>query len=747
MAARALAIANNDIIHIAWSVDETIPGCTGFSIFRKRSDGQDTEVPLHSLLTFVAEPAGAAPKPGTTSGTTQPLAPHQPPDPEAPPALIKAYKWRDLLRPDQHGIAFKYRIVAMQGPERNPVPLPGGPEIATNDVTSTSRYGAIDAFFNRGILSTQALANALIPFGGANVTALKKAIADKGGQVRARLAGQLENAVLSLLKQRAAEGGDCFAALYELTDDRLISELVAAGDKLHIVLSNNTGDDRKNYDGANHDGRERLAQSGAELISRYLPDGRSIGHNKFMVYVDKDGQPQTVLTGSTNWTASGLCTQNNNCLIVRSPQLAERYLQYWGNLKDDTVAGGIPPTAKAVTALQGKTLRTQDAVKPKVFPLDAETIEVWPSPNTGGFIPSAKQSPDRPPTPPDMNDLFEAVANAQQAVLLLVFQPGAAGSARSWTIVKQLSDVCHAKPQLFVRGAISDEQEALEFEAARNNLMDAEIVAPAGIMKDTAAWMREIYKAGHAIVHDKIVVIDPFSDKCVVATGSHNLGFKASYNNDENLVIVRGNRPLAEAYAAHIADIFEHYRWRWYNKREAERKAAAAWVKDGSDPDAALDKKFNPNNFFQADIPHDDVGDTWQARYFDPTRLASLERQFWVGGSGALAPRTAGTGPGFTSGLTPDETAFRAAKAALNKKKKQGAASDDESDDGAPARKRKPAAKKSKPAKKRAPARKAKTAAKKQAKKKAKKSARKPAKKRAKKATAKSRAKRPKKRR
>jgi phosphatidylserine/phosphatidylglycerophosphate/cardiolipin synthase-like enzyme len=292
-----------------------------------------------------------------------------------------------------------------------------------------------------------------------------------------------------------------------------------------------------------------------------------------------------------------------------------------------------------------------------------------------------------------MAELFDAVAKAEQAVLLLVFQPGMAGSARSWTIVKQLSEVCRNKPGLFVRGVVSDEAEAIEFEAARNNRMDAEMVAPAGIMKDTEPWMREIYKAGHAIVHDKILVIDPFSEKCVVATGSHNLGFKASYNNDENLVIVRGHRALAEAYATHIADVFEHYRWRWYNKRSAEREAAKAWVKDGSDPARALEKKYDANNFFQAEILHDDAGDTWQDRYFDPTRLASFERQFWVGGGQPLPPRTAGTGPGFTSGLTAAESAFRAAKAKLRKAKK-GTGVAEGSDEDAPGPKKKPAAKK-----------------------------------------------------
>jgi phosphatidylserine/phosphatidylglycerophosphate/cardiolipin synthase-like enzyme len=49
---------------------------------------------------------------------------------------------------------------------------------------------------------------------------------------------------------------------------------------------------------------------------------------------------------------------------------------------------------------------------------------------------------------------------------------------------------------------------------------------------------------------------------CVVITGSHNLGFKASYANDENMLVLRGNRPLALAYTTHVLDIYDHYKFR-----------------------------------------------------------------------------------------------------------------------------------------------------------------------------------------
>jgi len=409
MAAHAFAIANNDIVHIGWSFDQKIPDCIGFSIWRLPASGQGDGVPLTSLPTFVSDPAAAVKAKAEASAEKPDVAdtaPHEA-KPDAQPALIKEFKWRDLLAPDQRGGTFRYRVVAMGGTPANPKAISGVTPLITEVVTSTPHLRGLDAYFNRGILSTQALARSLTAAGGVNVNVLQAAIKDPNNKIRRDLEGQLQDGVLTLLNQRAKEGGDCFAALYELTDDFLIKQLEAAKGNLHIVLSNNTGDAKKAYDSANQPARQRLAKSGAELISRYLPDGRSIGHNKFMVYVDKAGTPQAVLTGSTNWTASGLCTQNNNCLIVRSPDLAKRYLDYWHNLKDDTEAAGIPATAKPVGALQGTTLRTEDAAKPVVFnlPGSSATIEMWPSPNTPGFLPRPPKgdtSHAPPPAPPDM---------------------------------------------------------------------------------------------------------------------------------------------------------------------------------------------------------------------------------------------------------------------------------------------------------------------------------------------------------
>jgi phosphatidylserine/phosphatidylglycerophosphate/cardiolipin synthase-like enzyme len=44
-----------------------------------------------------------------------------------------------------------------------------------------------------------------------------------------------------------------------------------------------------------------------------------------------------------------------------------------------------------------------------------------------------------------------------------------------------------------------------------------------------------------------------------VVTGSHNFSLNASGENDENFIVVRGNRPLAEAYAVNVDSAWRHY--------------------------------------------------------------------------------------------------------------------------------------------------------------------------------------------
>jgi phosphatidylserine/phosphatidylglycerophosphate/cardiolipin synthase-like enzyme len=136
--------------------------------------------------------------------------------------------------------------------------------------------------------------------------------------------------------------------------------------------------------------------------------------------------------------------------------------------------------------------------------------------------------------------------------------------------------------------------------------------AAIGVFDLIGNWQQEMLKYGQAIIHDKIVVIDPLSDDCVVVTGSHNLGFKASYANDENMLVIKRNKALAAAYMVHILDVQDHYKFRAILEQQAYERSIG---KGGAKPPVG---KGILN-----------VDDTWQDKYL--TGKPDAELAYFLG--------------------------------------------------------------------------------------------------------------------
>ena len=164
------------------------------------------------------------------------------------------------------------------------------------------------------------------------------------------------------------------------------------------------------------------------------------------------------------------------------------------------------------------------------------------------------------------------VQRAREAILFLMFMPGGSGPLGE---IMQRS----AEPNLYVRGVVStlpagqgDESEADVTLVGSGHAASYhfDIIEPQGIAHPFAYWAEEVTRRqflggiGHAIIHSKVIVIDPFSPDPTVITGSHNFSASASSKNDENFIIVRGDRALAEAYTINVIGAWQHYRWRAY---------------------------------------------------------------------------------------------------------------------------------------------------------------------------------------
>jgi len=580
----AIAFGDNDIVVIAWSYGHKLPDCMGFAVYRIDEAGKET--PLPSMAVF----PGFKRKPGQTTADFP---------------VQKCY-WKDpyvrLVANKTGSRKFRYKVVPLEGTPGALKPMSIGFAVSNEVEVTPQLSDSLAAYFNRGIISTQHVSDAL---GGSKPLKgkLLQRVADPKDKLRSDLAGDMIAALTGFVGEEQA-GSELYCALYELGDQQLIEALAGLKSRLHVVLSNPKPSDEQSASGltdGNEGSRQTLKDAGAEVIDRMLPNNQ-IGHNKFAVQV-KNAKPVAVLFGSTNWTSTGLCTQTNNTIIWRDAALAGRYLDYWKQLAKDTKdADGEPK------ALQGKTLRSWDA-KSKTFKLgDGAAVTSWFSPNTPALRKSKTTNEKRPP---DMEDVATLMLGAKHAILFLAFYPGTPSLA-NWAAQAQ-----KANKNLFVRGCVTNPSAAEGFAYELKGMVppkkqkgdppgpqDPRVIAAKALDKVVPeGWRKEILNAGFAVTHDKIVVIDPFSNDCVVMTGSHNLGHKASFNNDENLVIVKGERALAEAYATHVLDIYDHFSWRWM----VQQNEAMA--------DASL--KTKP--------------DEWQSRYYnDDGTLKNAQLRFWL---------------------------------------------------------------------------------------------------------------------
>ena len=616
----ARAWCNNEVAYLVWKADGKIPGCLGFMITRIHVDTGERRI----LPTWVAFNTQSNPDWNEQDMSVWP---------------VQKYSWRDLtLRRSRDSLSVrsgplrvKYRIdaVGLKAPGRQPVPPsptahPGkytgtpiplffcGASIETPEITVTDKFGDASAGFNNGILSTQFLRKQLHTKDGEapSKAVVKKRIADKKDPLRAYLGGDVLPFLRRLFSRAAETNGTIYLALYELADPELIDLLAQHQQRLHLILCT-AGKDKtgKVWDTTNTEARARLrGLMGDRLHDRMFNNSAHIGHNKFAVLV-VGNQATAVWTGSVNWTPTGLCGQTNNSIILNSTQVADAYLRYWNRLVNDKLE--VPkPLSSPDHNNQGLPLR-QGNIKTDAADLDAGKthVDLWYSPNT-----KTTGSPKTRTVPPDLEVVFRCMRQAKDAIFFLVFNPGRSDAEGEDvnTVVSAGIDFGRHDSSLLVMGAISDPTALPGYQApppaAKNGTPKKKtgpkiplpaIFSPPGapkvLMIRAAAisdligdFQKELLSAGTAIIHDKVVVIDPLSKKdCVVITGSHNLGFKASYANDENMVIVRGNQELALAYTVHVMDVYDHYKF-----RAAQEEQTRQALLKGKKPERAVHKGF-----------------------------------------------------------------------------------------------------------------------------------------------------------
>ena len=537
MAIEICVRAGVDSAVAVWRSD-FIPDCRGFALHRRIKRSPDSAKSPNSLgvvdargfveeivASWVGFANGADVEPGTRMPTT------------AWP--IQKYLWSDFFV--NSGDEVSYRVTPMVGSAMSMLPEDAlASDWSPVVIIGAETDGRISCFFNRGIVASQWLARSLPDF--KPETSLAKAIESPGNRIRNFLSGPLRQELVTLLEKTNEEKGHIYAALYELGDPELIPLLAKFKKRAHIVLGN--GSVKRKGEDQNAEARETL--SVCDVRDR-MTAPRALAHNKFLVICDKAKKPIALWTGSTNWTRTGLCTQANNALLIRSVPLAQLYLNQWQALAkagDET-----PPSLREANAEPKKVQRNKN-------------LTLW-------FTPMDDQA--------DLDQAGELIASAKQGILFLFFNPGPRGTLFNG-IVELASPVSSSyKPDLYIQGVLNqnpgtEKNPIVLFNRGARIGANADVVLPAAISQPLKFWKRELLKlpTAFAMVHSKVIVVDPYGPEPIVMTGSHNLGPKASGVNDENFLIIKGNAQLASQYACNIIEIYNQYRWRASLKRSDE---------------------------------------------------------------------------------------------------------------------------------------------------------------------------------
>lgn len=515
---------NGDDVFIAWKPQGFIPDCRGFALFRRRNGIEEI---VSTWVGFENEPHPAGARRASTNWP------------------IQKYQWTDYMA--SPGDKLQYRVVPMVGPDRYNLHA-ASQDVSdwTEEMTLTHEVTPhIEAYFNRGIVAAQWVSRRLgVTAENLQTTKLRKIIETAHDPFRDFLAGPLGQRLFGLLEDAARKKRDIYAALYELHDRQLEAALLKCGRRAHVVLANGSvklaGQDQ------NEPARSHL-QGKIDLHDRYISPG-ALGHNKFLVICGQAGEPRRVWTGSQNWTMTGLCTQANNSVLIDDADVALEYKKQWDLLKE--AKDETPDTLKRSNS------RARDPLVGKL------PVRLWFTPTIGQV---------------DLNEAADVIAKAKQAILFLMFNPGPKD-----TLLNRIIEKARKKAKgkrLYIKGAINQDPSSPTnhvelFEHGNKEEADFDIVLPAAVDQITAYWQREIKKLPRtfAMVHSKVVLVDPLGTHPVVITGSHNLGPKASGTNDENLLIIRDAPGLAAAYLTNIMAVYNQYRWRFRTQLQKESK-------------------------------------------------------------------------------------------------------------------------------------------------------------------------------
>jgi phosphatidylserine/phosphatidylglycerophosphate/cardiolipin synthase-like enzyme len=552
------AIAGTHVVTLAWDFadgqESKKAGLLGFAIERSELDANGELVErywLRGIKRFKLKDEGLPP------GTPLPTAEHP----------IQSFQWGDYTPKPK--TTYRYKVV----------PLYGKPKLLTLDESSATTVQIAtepenvgpradekpshDIYFNRGVAGSQFYA---LKFGKLKPDETKPA-----SEQMKWLSRGLFEALTDFIGRASGKDYALRAMLYEFRYKPVGDAFrKAAATKADVAI-------RYEADEYNTPNVEMITKARIKRLCKPQKVRAGIRHNKFIVLIHKN-EPIAVWTGSTNISAGGIFGHSNVGHAIWDKALAKRYLEFWDRLAD--------PNVEAAALKKANLL-----------------VEATPAPQSAA--------------PQDRMLTLFCPRDVESSVKTLHWYADVMASASRlmcMTFAFNLDDLFAKILQQdgkTLRYALFDKNIAVAtsdlIEKTRNTVIAAGAKLSKGDMENFIG--EELTGFNHNLyIHDKFILVDPLGEDPVVVTGTANFSKPSQYQNDENMLVIRGDRRVSDIYFGEFMRIFDHLYSRYI---VAKLKKAGK-----NDPDAGYLKE--------------DWKD-WVPQHFKPGRK-ELRRRYFMGG-------------------------------------------------------------------------------------------------------------------
>lgn len=424
-----------------------------------------------------------------------------------------------------------------------------------------------DIFFNRGVASSQAYRRKFF-----NLAPDKIINPEMKQKALDWLSRDLDNALLRFIAQ-AKPGDTLLGCFYEFNYMPVLKAFKAAIDLgVHVKLivdgkiDNAKDDQGRTVSVPRTKTLESINFAGIPDDNIILREAEknAIQHNKFIVFKDQDRNNAAVevWTGSTNITMGGIHGQTNVGHWVKNKDAAEKYEKYWKILSRDP--GGRETDDAATKKKKRADLKQAvEALQPNI---DFESWDQIPVGITPVFSPRSG---------PSMLETYVGMFDSAEKISCITLAFGInklfKDSLTDNTAANHISLLLLEKKD----APNPKSKDPFVFVGARQNVYQA---WGSYIEDDLYQWAKETTTRNMnlnkhvAYIHSKFLLVDPLTTDPVIVTGSANFSTASTNNNDENMLIIRGNTRVADIYFTEFNRLFQHYYFRAVHTNVAANK-------------------------------------------------------------------------------------------------------------------------------------------------------------------------------